>query len=129
MVARHADACNLFGDLATVRHKLALLDQHCEAEGRDPAEITRTKMACIIISESEAEAKARLEYMRSMMGDYAHMLGGIAIAGGPDQVAEQVGEYLDAGLDGLVCYLPDTHDLDAVRLAGTTLVKHFGALA
>ena len=37
LVARHADACNLFGDAATVRHKLGVLHAHCETEGRDPA--------------------------------------------------------------------------------------------
>ena len=45
LVARHADACNLFGDAATVRHKLAVLRSHCEAEGRDPAEIAVTHLA------------------------------------------------------------------------------------
>ena len=33
LVARHADACNLFGDAATISHKLEVLDRHCEAEG------------------------------------------------------------------------------------------------
>ena len=36
LVARHADACNLFGDPATVRHKLAVLQAHCAAEGATP---------------------------------------------------------------------------------------------
>ena len=45
LVARHADACNLFGDPATVRHKLGVLHEWCEAEGRDPAEITVTHLA------------------------------------------------------------------------------------
>ena len=45
LVARHADACNLFGDAAIVRHKLAVLRAHCEAEGRDPAEIAVTHLA------------------------------------------------------------------------------------
>jgi F420-dependent oxidoreductase-like protein len=45
LVARHADACNLFGDAATVRHKLAVLRAHCEAEGRDPAAISVTHLA------------------------------------------------------------------------------------
>ncbi len=40
LVARHADACNLFGDPATVRHKVEVLRRHCAAEGRDPADIT-----------------------------------------------------------------------------------------
>jgi F420-dependent oxidoreductase-like protein len=45
LVARHADACNLFGDAATVRHKLEVLRAHCEAEGRDPAAIRVTHLA------------------------------------------------------------------------------------
>jgi F420-dependent oxidoreductase-like protein len=45
LVARRADACNLQGDVATVRHKLAVLDEHCRAEGRDRAEITVTHLA------------------------------------------------------------------------------------
>lgn len=43
LVARYADACNLFGDDPDeIRHKLDVLDRHCENEGRDPAEIQRT---------------------------------------------------------------------------------------
>jgi F420-dependent oxidoreductase-like protein len=45
LVARHADACNLFGDPATVRRKLAVLREHCAAEGRDPAAIAVTHLA------------------------------------------------------------------------------------
>lgn len=45
LVARYADACNLF-DVpdggATLRHKLHVLARHCAAEGRDPAEIDKT---------------------------------------------------------------------------------------
>ena len=43
LVAKYADACNLFGDDPDeIRHKLEVLDRHCENEGRDPAEIQRT---------------------------------------------------------------------------------------
>jgi F420-dependent oxidoreductase-like protein len=43
LVARYADACNLFaGDAAAVAHKIDVLTRHCEAEGRDPAEIEKT---------------------------------------------------------------------------------------
>jgi F420-dependent oxidoreductase-like protein len=45
LVARHADACNLFGDPANVRRKLAVLHEHCAAEGRDPAAIAVTHLA------------------------------------------------------------------------------------
>ena len=46
LVARYADACNLFaGSPDDVAHKLAVLDQHCAAEDRDPATIERTILA------------------------------------------------------------------------------------
>ncbi|MFG2944508.1 LLM class F420-dependent oxidoreductase [Streptomyces adustus] len=43
LVARYADACNLIAESPEqVRHKLGVLREHCEAEGRDPATIRRT---------------------------------------------------------------------------------------
>lgn len=46
LVARYADACNLFASSPLdVAHKLKVLDEHCDAEGRDPAEIDRTILA------------------------------------------------------------------------------------
>jgi hypothetical protein len=53
-VARHADACNLFGDAANVRRKLAVLHEHCAAEGRDPATIAVTHLGTArVIASSE----------------------------------------------------------------------------
>ncbi len=46
LVARYADATNLYAlPPDDLRHKLAVLDRHCETEGRDPAEIERTVVA------------------------------------------------------------------------------------
>jgi F420-dependent oxidoreductase-like protein len=45
LVARHADACNLFGDRDTVRHKVEVLHRHCADEGRDPAEVAVTVLS------------------------------------------------------------------------------------
>jgi len=43
LVARYADACNLFAvGPEVVAHKLEVLERHCEAEGRDSSEIERT---------------------------------------------------------------------------------------
>ncbi len=44
LVARHADACNVFGDPDTVRHKVEVLHAHCAREGRDPAEVRVTNL-------------------------------------------------------------------------------------
>jgi F420-dependent oxidoreductase-like protein len=43
LVARYADACNLFAtDPAEVAHKIEVLERHCAAESRDPAAIQKT---------------------------------------------------------------------------------------
>ena len=45
LVAQYADACNVFGDAATVRHKVDVLHQHCATVGRDPADVTVTQLS------------------------------------------------------------------------------------
>ncbi|MCM3662148.1 LLM class F420-dependent oxidoreductase [Georgenia satyanarayanai] len=40
--AEHADIWHSFADLETLRHKSAVLDQHCADVGRDPGEIERS---------------------------------------------------------------------------------------
>jgi alkanesulfonate monooxygenase SsuD/methylene tetrahydromethanopterin reductase-like flavin-dependent oxidoreductase (luciferase family) len=45
LAARHADACNLFGGPDVIRHKMKVLHDHCEAEGRDPADITISQLS------------------------------------------------------------------------------------
>ena len=51
LVARYADACNLFGGPAEVSHKLDVLRRHCDAVGRDVAEIEVTAMARDVIAD------------------------------------------------------------------------------
>jgi probable F420-dependent oxidoreductase len=42
LVARHADIWHAFGSVDVFREKSAILDDHCAAEGRDPATIERS---------------------------------------------------------------------------------------
>ena len=45
LVAKHADACNLFASTPEeIARKLAVLDAHCAEVGRDPASIRRTML-------------------------------------------------------------------------------------
>src|SRR5918992_744777 len=64
LVAKYADACNLFGDVERMRHLLGVLEGHCEAEGRDPAEITKTRMARVLIAPSHEAAYRKLDAVR-----------------------------------------------------------------
>jgi F420-dependent oxidoreductase-like protein len=50
LVAKYADACNLFGDAKTVARKIAVLHEHCAAEGRDPKAIEITHLGTLSTS-------------------------------------------------------------------------------
>jgi alkanesulfonate monooxygenase SsuD/methylene tetrahydromethanopterin reductase-like flavin-dependent oxidoreductase (luciferase family) len=103
-----------------------VLSRHCEAVGRDPAEITKTRLGGLVIADTtaEAERKARLVAEASGM-DSARVRDYLAV-GDPDSVCEQLAKYFDAGLDGMIFNMHDAQDLDPVRLAGKTLRTAFG---
>ena len=58
MVAQYADASNFFGDVERIRHLVGVLEGHCERLGRDPAEITKTRLGTVIIAPTQDEADA-----------------------------------------------------------------------
>jgi F420-dependent oxidoreductase-like protein len=125
LVAKYADACNLFGDAPTIRHKLEVLDAHCDAVGRDPAEIQRTRLGGLLIAETAAEAELKARQQAEARGLDPSVLRAYMLVGDPDSVCEQVAEYLDAGLDSLIFNMPEAQDIEPVRLAGTTLTAAF----
>jgi hypothetical protein len=46
-VAQYADACNIIGDAAMVKHKVEVLHGHCAEVGRDPGRIEVTALMTI----------------------------------------------------------------------------------
>jgi len=117
-VARYGDACNIFGDAETIRHKMKILDEHCAAVGRDPQDITRTALKTLVIGRNAEEAAIKADPVRKLRGERFNLIG---MTGDPDEVRAQARELREAGLDGLIVNLPDAHDLDVVALAGHTL--------
>src|SRR2546427_1982781 len=124
LVATYADACNLFGDVATIRHKLEVLQRHCEEVGRDPSEITKTRLGALVIAGTQAEAQRKAEAHWKRRGVIEAWRSSY-IVGDPDGVAEQVRTYFEAGLDGLLFNMPDAYDLETVALAGKALTSAF----
>jgi F420-dependent oxidoreductase-like protein len=69
LAARYADACNVLGDAATVRHKFDVLERHCEQVGRDPAEITKTVF--VLVPDDLAEFASQLAALADAGADGA----------------------------------------------------------
>jgi alkanesulfonate monooxygenase SsuD/methylene tetrahydromethanopterin reductase-like flavin-dependent oxidoreductase (luciferase family) len=96
LVARHADACNLFGDPATVHRKVAVLREHCAAEGRDPAEVTVTHLAAArVVAAPEARDGPGAASVEEHVGRFRELaeagvqtaIVGLSDADGPASVA------------------------------------------
>ena len=121
LVAQYADMCNIFGDVAIVRHKMDVLERHCQAVGRDPKTIVKTRLGSLIIRESDADARRLLDQVYRRPGIDKERVRLSFIAGSPDHVAEEAQKLLDAGLDGLIFNMPHMEDPEALELAGRTL--------
>lgn len=64
LVARHAVACNVFGDPARVAHKAEVLARHCEEIERDPAEIEVTHLTNALAATDREELRDRVGRLR-----------------------------------------------------------------
>ena len=126
IAARHADACNIFGDPAGIRHKLNVLESHCERAGRDPAEIAKTRLGALVMADTAAEAARLGADMRARRNMSMEKYRGYALEGDHDGVCEQVAALFDAGLDGLIFNMHDATDLGAIAEAGMVLHDNFG---
>jgi alkanesulfonate monooxygenase SsuD/methylene tetrahydromethanopterin reductase-like flavin-dependent oxidoreductase (luciferase family) len=53
IIAKYADACNLFGSAETIKRKLSILNEHCKSVGRDYDSILKTKLGFIVIDNDK----------------------------------------------------------------------------
>lgn len=71
LVAQYADACNLMGEPDVVRHKVAVLRQHCRELGRDPDEVEVTHLSPLLVGTDRGELRALVEAHRGPSGTHA----------------------------------------------------------
>lgn len=95
IAARYADEWNVWGEPDTMRHKIGVLERHCDDLGRDPSEIRRTCQALLFHTDDEASAAKLRE----------RGIGMPSLIGTSEQLVETVAAYRDAGVDELI--VPD----------------------
>jgi len=117
LVARFADMNNMGGgDVQRIRALDEVLVGHCEAVGRDPAEIERTvSVGTIFIRDDPADA--RRAGMRAFEQNrakpwYPHY-------GTPEQIAGELAPYLELGYRHLIANFPSPYDEESVVRFGT----------
>ena len=94
-VARFADEWNVWGSPQDLTQKISVLEQRCSEVGRDVAEIQKSAVGLLIITESEDESAEIRKNLGSRGG----------LVGTPDQLRSIVAEYRAAGVDEII--VPD----------------------
>jgi F420-dependent oxidoreductase-like protein len=61
LVARYADACNLFGTPEVVAGKVGVLGRHCEDLGRDPASVETTHLVTVLSALDRKALRDRVD--------------------------------------------------------------------
>jgi alkanesulfonate monooxygenase SsuD/methylene tetrahydromethanopterin reductase-like flavin-dependent oxidoreductase (luciferase family) len=117
LVAKYADMCNIGGGLETVRRKDAILVEHCEKIGRDPAEIERTTgIGTVFIRDDRAEAE-RL-FREAFKRNRISRAWEDQPVGTPEDVAERLAPFLELGYHHLIAGMPAIYDEESMtRLA------------
>jgi F420-dependent oxidoreductase-like protein len=93
LVAKYADATNVFGGPTAIHHKYEVLREHCEAIGRDPEEIERSTLQTINLA---AEA--------------------------PAEIVDRFGELADAGAQAVIVNVHDIDDPAKLETVGRDVI-------
>jgi alkanesulfonate monooxygenase SsuD/methylene tetrahydromethanopterin reductase-like flavin-dependent oxidoreductase (luciferase family) len=111
-VAKYADMWNGMGALDTMRHKVEVLRGHCDAVGRDIAEIEMTLGCKPLIRNSEAEArKVWMQYMERNRTPMSRVENDDTFWNGTaEQIAEKMRGYRDLGFHTFIAEIPSPYD-------------------
>lgn len=126
LAATYADEYNISSSgPSEVRDILARLDEACQRVGRDPASLTRSVMAGVLVARDQAGMEERTQQQMAIFG------GAVAdavawlearrdrwVLGTPGQARERIAEFEAAGIDRLLLqdFLP--RDLDHIAVMG-----------
>ncbi len=129
IAARWADEYNLSSTgPAEAAVTYAKLDEACRAIGRDPAELSRSAMAGILVGRTDDEVRAR---EAALLAAFGRDTGGDEwleerrerwVVGTPERALAMLRRYADAGVGRIMLqdFLP--WDLDHIDVMGETLV-------
>jgi alkanesulfonate monooxygenase SsuD/methylene tetrahydromethanopterin reductase-like flavin-dependent oxidoreductase (luciferase family) len=120
-VARYADMWNGMGPLDLMAHKIDVLREHCDAVGRDIADIEFTLGIKATIRDTEAEAikvwEAAMEYNKTPMARVEN--DSTFWNGTAEQLADRLRPYVELGFRTVISEQPAPYDTETLeRLIG-----------
>jgi len=112
IVAKYADACNLFGSTDSIKKKLDILKEHCKNVGRDFDSILKTKLGTIVLDDNREVAKDRVE--ETFRGVPEEQIKEFVIYGTPEDISRQIERLEQVGIQYFIVDLEPARELEAL---------------
>jgi F420-dependent oxidoreductase-like protein len=123
IVAKYADACNLFGSIETIKRKLDVLKEHCKSIGRDYDSILKTKLDLVVIDDNEEIAMKRAQQFYKGLPEQQIRDREFAIYGTREDVSRQIQLLEDIGIQYLIVHLEPFRELEALDMFANNIIK------
>jgi alkanesulfonate monooxygenase SsuD/methylene tetrahydromethanopterin reductase-like flavin-dependent oxidoreductase (luciferase family) len=113
-VAKYASLWNAMGTVEFLKHKIEVLQGHCDAVGRDINEIEFTLGVKFTIRDSQAEAEkvkwAAMEHNKTPRADVID--DDTFWEGSPEQLADRLRPYVELGFKTVISEQPAPYDVE-----------------
>jgi alkanesulfonate monooxygenase SsuD/methylene tetrahydromethanopterin reductase-like flavin-dependent oxidoreductase (luciferase family) len=120
LAAQYADLWNTgLCDITKYTERLDILKQHCDDLERDISTLRLTWFGSIAIGKTEAAAQ---QYAEKTIGDYAFI-------GTADQIAAEMAEFVEIGVDYFMFRIEGMPDPDIANLVTEELVPKINAMS
>jgi F420-dependent oxidoreductase-like protein len=122
IVAKYADACNLFGSIETIKRKLSILKEHCKNVGRDYDSILKTKLGIVLIDNDKEVLNKRVnELFKGMPNE---QIREFVIYGTQEEVLREMESFENAGIEYFIVDLDPSRELEQLELFADKIMKN-----
>ena len=124
--ARYADGWNVgYVSPEVFRRKAEVVQQWCEREGRDPRQMRNSVNLGFYMGITAADAERKRERAREDFGAMFEAFQGGILMGTPEEVAERIGRYIEAGAEQVNVVLRAPFDWEAFEAFLQEVVPRF----
>lgn len=122
IVAKYADACNLFGSIETIKRKLSILNEHCKNVGRDYDSILKTKLGIVLIDNDKEVLNKKINEL--FKGMPKEQIREFVIYGTQEEVLREIESLEKAGIEYFIADLDPSRELEQLELFADKIMKN-----
>jgi F420-dependent oxidoreductase-like protein len=122
IVAKYADACNLFGSFETIKRKLSILNEHCKNVGRDYDSILKTKLGIVLIDNDKESLNKKLNKL--FKGMPKEQIKEFVIYGSQEEVLKEIESLENVGIEYFIVDLDPSRELEQLELFANKIMKN-----